>query len=401
MGKGKRMRQQRFDRIRAVGELVPDAFPFEVDQRTAQELGSDGLAELAANLWPKDCQTCGWELAGSRPTVRIDDMITGAVASLHHPHCRPPQWSEQPQLIKQPLTSYTVLAFRIPHPARGLDDSRPFFLVNPNLEAVSLRQTDSGWKVSTLQLYTRRGLVLPPKLRMDVPLPDMVADLDGNTLRVTLEDFDQRWETPVDDGMVADVRRCGGVGLAVTTAGRPDEMTGQDWETIARAGHVALGWVGLRGVERPLDTASTEVPAEMRTFVVHWGPRHASVGELLATTSADTPEEAAKAWAVERIERPAEFLGEWQLASPADPSSWAILDGITAAFYFLRRHTDSWVLVRSLSRMDGATWDHAEVVTWASGAVRARAGHRVLGWVEAAGTGAAGFTTLHGSAVPL
>jgi hypothetical protein len=45
------------------------AYPFVANPRTAQELGEPGLTELGANLWPKDCQTCGWQLGNDQPTL--------------------------------------------------------------------------------------------------------------------------------------------------------------------------------------------------------------------------------------------------------------------------------------------------------------------------------------------
>lgn len=61
MGKGKRTRTQRQQEEARAGA----SYPFEVDARTRQELGEQGLGVLAANLWPKDCQTCGWALGAT------------------------------------------------------------------------------------------------------------------------------------------------------------------------------------------------------------------------------------------------------------------------------------------------------------------------------------------------
>jgi hypothetical protein len=58
MGKGKRLRRQRTTAGTVTATPVAAAdYPFVVDTITASALGRDGLAVLAANLWPKDCQT--------------------------------------------------------------------------------------------------------------------------------------------------------------------------------------------------------------------------------------------------------------------------------------------------------------------------------------------------------
>jgi hypothetical protein len=68
MGKGKRLRRQRTTAGSATpAPVAASAYPFIVDTVTASTLGRDGLAVLAANLWPKDCQTCGWDLGGTSP----------------------------------------------------------------------------------------------------------------------------------------------------------------------------------------------------------------------------------------------------------------------------------------------------------------------------------------------
>lgn len=55
MGKGKRTRQLR--KTTTGTTIVAAGYPFVVDTATASKLGHDGLAVLARNLWPQDCQT--------------------------------------------------------------------------------------------------------------------------------------------------------------------------------------------------------------------------------------------------------------------------------------------------------------------------------------------------------
>ncbi len=51
-------------------------------------LGQDGVSEVAASLWPVDCQTCGQPLGSRPPALCVDDLVGFAMATLHHGRCR-------------------------------------------------------------------------------------------------------------------------------------------------------------------------------------------------------------------------------------------------------------------------------------------------------------------------
>src|SRR5262245_2078013 len=57
------------------------------------KLGDDGVSEVSGWLWPRDCQTCGRKLGARPPALCVDDVITFALASLHHQQCRAPAWA--------------------------------------------------------------------------------------------------------------------------------------------------------------------------------------------------------------------------------------------------------------------------------------------------------------------
>ena len=59
---------------------------------TRKRLGP-ALGEVCGWLWPQDCQTCGQPLKG-QPALCVDDRDAFAVATLHHPGCRPAAWNE-------------------------------------------------------------------------------------------------------------------------------------------------------------------------------------------------------------------------------------------------------------------------------------------------------------------
>ncbi|TDD79220.1 hypothetical protein E1293_24015 [Actinomadura darangshiensis] len=68
---------------------------FRIDPETQKRLGSQVLADLRANLWPVDCQTCGRPLGRwGKPSLEVRAQDGIATASLHHQRCRPPAWSD-------------------------------------------------------------------------------------------------------------------------------------------------------------------------------------------------------------------------------------------------------------------------------------------------------------------
>ena len=166
MGKGRRNRDRRtgpgswmhgrgHDASGDVGGGLPDGLPFDVEARTVQMLGASGLGELAAQLWPVDCQTCGRGLAPTRPSLYVCDLGPLAFASLHHPGCQPPEWATSPQLSSGQHLSWTAQTFLLPAMAGERRDDRPVFLVNPSLEQVGRPGMAQGMN---------RGLLLYPTL---------------------------------------------------------------------------------------------------------------------------------------------------------------------------------------------------------------------------------------------
>lgn len=136
MGKGKRLRNRRQS-----ASAIDADYPLVVDEQTATNLGRKGLAELTLNLWPQDCQTCGWELGQTRPTVQVRDFIAFISANLHHARCQPAEWSTGPVLVSSPqrLLSHATQSLLLPtETGSGHRDDRPVVLVNPSLEQVTL-----------------------------------------------------------------------------------------------------------------------------------------------------------------------------------------------------------------------------------------------------------------------
>lgn len=261
MGEGKRLWNRRQPALDA-------DYPFVVDEQTATNLGCEGLAELALNLWPKDCQTCGWELGQTRPTVQVLDFIAFVSASLHHARCQPAEWSTRPVLSSsQPLLSYTTRSLLLPAEANGHRDDRPVILVNPSLEKVNLSPHDGRWTVNTVSHYRQVGLRSPfQDFVVDAPIPDIVAALEGDELTVTLDNTGQTWGNQLVGPICQRVRELGGITLAISTAADPHRVqTVGQFVALMQTGQVAMGWVALAGTETLRPLHETTAPSSLVT----------------------------------------------------------------------------------------------------------------------------------------
>lgn len=249
MGKGKRIRRQR--------QGTSARYPLVVDDRTARELGEQGLSELAANLWPKDCQSCGWDLGDDRPTVVVEDFVAFATVTLHHQRCRPAGWSETNFLLNSAaaLVSYDVFAFlQTERASTGREVQRPMFFLNPGLEQISLDRSPTGWRVNTVAHWRRVGLRTPCKdLVVDAPVPGVGAVLSGDQLTVTLAITGQSWSVGATPPFEEAVRLTGGVMLAVSSAVVPSRTrTFGEFFDLMRTGQVTMGWISLAGEDQPV-----------------------------------------------------------------------------------------------------------------------------------------------------
>lgn len=410
MGKGKRSRARRAS---SAASPLPDEFPFAVDTETARRLGQDGLNDLVRNLWAKDCQTCGWPLGDDAPALVVEDMLAMVYAHLHHPRCRPAQWSRQPGLGMGggDLVSYDVLTFLMQGQRRDKDgtatrDDRPVFFVNPSLEAVMLVRRDGRWIVNTTEPYRQLGFGTPfDDFVVDRPVEDVVARLDSSDVAIVFEDMPVRWECSGDVPWREAVRDLGGVTVAITSAAVPSSpRTVAEFIDLLRTGQVIMGWVPLEGVERPLPE-QIELPEAVGTYLLHYGPGEASVGELLATAGPEViTREQAQRWAAEllaaRLDGP-DIPGRLMWEPGKDPATWRALDPLSVQWHDIRFTTDGWQLIQLFSQMRGTTFsDEREATTWGTRAAKNLGRVRVIGWQPAEGTGHPNYTTMIGAGRP-
>jgi hypothetical protein len=146
--------------------------------------------------------------------------VTGedAVASLHHPGCRPPTQVEvaSPDGFT-PLPHQSWRARLLKLPAHERDDI--VFLVNPSYEVARLLRRRGRWQVATLDLYAALGLG-QDLLDGVVPLPSLSAVVDEDRLSVHVS----------RDGILLERWDLGGSSFPPDVAGI---LATKDWLTIA------------------------------------------------------------------------------------------------------------------------------------------------------------------------
>lgn len=238
-----------------VGRGNSVAGPFVVDDITTERLGPVGLDELAANLWPHECQTCGNPLAGARPTVYVKAFEDIATATLHHLDCRSAGWDDNPQPSSDPAAATVNFVARpvlVPTVVErsGAEVWRPFLLVNPGLEQVILAVKDDGWRVATTNYYAQYGLGSGGEImRVDMSVPNAIATLDDeDVVTVWLGDLRAGWAGECHPATAAAIREMNGVALGVSTAFHPAhdvEDLIRDFADAISIGQVAGGWVPL------------------------------------------------------------------------------------------------------------------------------------------------------------
>jgi len=217
------------------------------------KLGREGLAELAASLWPVDCQTCGRPLGSAPPALCVDDIGPFARASLHHQQCRAPEWNEgvitgsggafvtyRTRLVMLPLSSGTG------------HDSLPTMLVNPSLESVFLHPVDGTWRPQLPLEFAQAGMVPPgPQLRLYQPIRGVTARLTNDAITVTMPppaatDVYECELAESDTQFYREISSKRGIKLAATYVADPasDDGARQLWDAM-RTGRVLCGWVAL------------------------------------------------------------------------------------------------------------------------------------------------------------
>jgi hypothetical protein len=156
------------------------------DSTTETKLGAEVLAELAANLWPVDCQTCGRPFSRwAKPALSVQAVADRADASLHHRGCRLPGWRDYEPGAESEIVAFPHVTWRA-----GLvllSEGVPVFLANPYYELATLTKTDGRWLVSTLDRFAEVGM--GPDLFDGVfAQPSLVVEIDDDRVTAHVTD---------------------------------------------------------------------------------------------------------------------------------------------------------------------------------------------------------------------
>lgn len=190
----------------------------QVDEQTRARLGEAVLADLMANLWPRDCLTCGQPFGrgGGRDRSATMALVVNeseqgpAMAGLHHRRCRRPEWvrgSHQPAPLTWQATGFL----------RDQDDM-PTIVINPSYEAALLLSEQQRWWVANLDLYTAVGFSLDPLPPEAAPVPGLEVALNPDRYVVSLDRLPVGpWWTHTDEEFRHAATRAQRVRVGITT----------------------------------------------------------------------------------------------------------------------------------------------------------------------------------------
>jgi len=233
----------------AIGKML-------VSADTRDQLGgAEGVAAVAACLWPGDCQTCGRVLGQDPPALCVDDLSEFAYASVHHPACRAPGWNDSSSIAttSRPLVSHRTRLVMLPMADGGKRELVPVMVINPALESVFLAPGQDGrWRPETSATFTALGLVPPgPDLKLDQPVSGAYAGLTGAAVVITLTiaPFDSYAcdLAPGDAPFHREITSQRGILMAVTQAVDPASAgLVSQFQQALRQRNLLCGWVALR-----------------------------------------------------------------------------------------------------------------------------------------------------------
>lgn len=234
----------------------PVAIPnLKLTEKITDRLGEAGIREVAAHLWARDCQTCGEPLGDQPPALYVIDMHSHAFAELNHQSCRAPDWNDSGIVTgmssQNAYLSHEALSVVLPFSKSGALDLRPALLVNPGLEAVSLkRDGHDQWQVEVESRFEQAGLRPMGQIVIDGPVKGATATLRPFEIEVAFTDPPfSTYGAPIEGSTGPDIRvaheSTQGVLVLVShlfdfTRPTPDHIS-----EVFSSGRVRGGWVGF------------------------------------------------------------------------------------------------------------------------------------------------------------
>jgi hypothetical protein len=356
------------------------------------ELSAETLAEVFLSLYAADCQTCGRPLGGASPALHVTDIDGDfAVATLHHPACQVSEWTRSRIIHGRGAAHLSFSTASTLLTLVGADEATtltPVLLLNPSLEAVFLQLDDDRWRVHLPAQFPAAGLNPPgPGVALGNPVAGAVSRTPQGRIAVTMTQYPfDTFEAQAQPSTIARVRELGGLLLVVTHAIDPRQAQGQaDLVPVFDGDRAVLGWVELDEVRRARPApAATPVTTSSRSFVLHFGERHLSVGILIDHAEGIESCEQAHRWAAGVLESPDANLLPWREANLTDPAAgWFALNTANMTQYLLRAYPDGWRLLQCLARIDGAgpAETDNEAKAWATTITQGKAQTGPLRWV--------------------
>jgi len=221
-----------------------------VDDITQGKLDPVVLDELAASLWPQDCQTCEWSLGDGQCALVVDVMAYMAHASIHHPKCSEPNWNDSGyhKVTSGPLISWVAVGTIIPAAVNGDQISYiPGVIVNPSLEMVNLGLGKDGrWELSTLTRVRESGFEPPMEgMKIGTPVRDSHLVITPTSWRVIIPGSIETYEVSPEPQMTKLVAKTKAILAIVTQAADPGALRPETMPSVMSSKHTLVGWVPL------------------------------------------------------------------------------------------------------------------------------------------------------------
>lgn len=227
----------------------------KLTEKIEDKLGEEGIRQVAAHLWARDCQTCGGALGSKPPALYVIDMHTYAFAELNHEKCRTPDWNDSGLVTGKSSNdahlSHEALSVVLPFSVNGAMDLRPALLINPGLEAVTIKlDGQDNWQVAIETRFEHAGLRPLGQIPMDSPVRRATASLKHSEIAVTFNDPPfSTYSAPIGGPSGPEIRAAHedkqGVLLIVSHLFDFATPTPTHISAVLSSGKLLSGWVGF------------------------------------------------------------------------------------------------------------------------------------------------------------
>lgn len=220
-----------------------------VDETTQAKLEPETLEEVVSVLWPRDCQSCGRSLGDEPCALLVNDMISLASASLHHPRCSEPKWNDGTLRMRRgALLSWAATPFATSFGSGDRPEYITGMVLNPTLEMVHLERRDDKWQLRILTSFRDLGFEPPgDRITIGVPVRRSWLTLTPTSIAVAVGGAPDTYEAPADPNVIGWARKRKGILLMATHSVDPHALNRDAMNSVLSSRHTVLGWVPLYG----------------------------------------------------------------------------------------------------------------------------------------------------------